>query len=82
LSRDYANCDASLTRSFFTSLRGRTAIFERYDCSRRAVFYIELAQNVTDVLADRAGLRAKNDADIVITFSLRNPEENFGFAWR
>jgi hypothetical protein len=63
-------------------LRIRAAIFERYDCSGGAIFYIKLAQNVTDVLADGAGLRAKNDADIVIAFSLRNPEENFGFAWR
>ena len=71
-----------LTRSFFISLSGRVAIFEGYDCSRRAVFYIELTQNVADVLADGAGLRAKNNADPVIGFSLRNLEENFDFAWR
>ena len=58
------------------------ARFERHDCSRRAVFYIELAQNVPDVLADGAGLRAENNADVVIAFALGNPEENFGFARR
>ena len=38
--------------------------------SRRAVFHIELAENVLDVFADGAGLRAENDADIVIAFAL------------
>ena len=46
------------------------ARFERRDCSRRAVFYVKLAQNVPNVLADRARLRAENDADIVIAFAL------------
>ena len=46
------------------------ARFERHERSRRAVFYIEFAENVFDVLADGAGLRAENDADIVIAFAL------------
>ena len=44
---------------------------------RRAIFHIELAQNVFDMLADSAGLCAENHANVVIAFALRNPEERF-----
>ena len=35
-----------------------------------------------DVFADGAGLCAENNADIVVTFALRNPKEDFSFARR
>ena len=50
--------------------RVRATGFERYHCSGRPVFNAELAQNVLDVFANGAGLRAENDADIVIAFAL------------
>jgi hypothetical protein len=46
------------------------ARFERHYRSCRAIFDIELTQNVFDVLADSAGLCAENNADIVIGFAL------------
>jgi len=61
---------------------GRTRCFDSDYRSRRAVLDIELPKNVFDVLADRAGLCAENNANIVITFALRNPEEDFSFPRR
>lgn len=49
--------------------RVRATDFERHHCSG-PVFNVELAQNVLDVFANGAGLRAENDADIVIAFAL------------
>lgn len=43
--------------------------FERYHCSGRAVFHVEFAENMLDVLADRAGLCTENDGNIVIAFA-------------
>lgn len=63
-------------------LRDRAGRFECQYRSARAIFHIELAQNVFDMLADSAGLRAENHTNVVITFALRNPEENFRFARR
>ena len=44
--------------------------FERHHCSRRAIFHVELAENVFDVFADRAGFCADNHADFVVAFAL------------
>ncbi len=63
-------------------LRDRAARFECHHRSARAIFHIELGENVFDVLADSAGFRAQNHTDLVIAFAPRNPEENFGFARR
>ena len=41
----------------------------RDHCSSRAVFDVELAQDVFDVLADGAIARTENDADGVIAFA-------------
>ena len=41
---------------------------DRRSCG--AIFDMEFAEDVFDVLADRARGRAKNDADIVIAFAL------------
>ena len=58
------------------------ARFERYYSSACAVFHIEFAKNMLDVLADRAGLCTENDGNIVVAFSPRNPQEDFRFAPR
>lgn len=44
--------------------------FERDHCRSRPVFHVELAQNMFNVFADGSRLCAKNDADIVVAFSL------------
>src|SRR6266487_2815640 len=46
------------------------AFFERDYRSGGAVFDIELAQNVFDVLADGASACAENDADVLVAFAL------------
>lgn len=46
------------------------APFERDNRSGGAVFDIELAQNVFDVLADGASACAENDADVLVAFAL------------
>src|SRR5947209_19784628 len=67
-----------LTR-FAVRYRGNgTVRFERHHRSRSAIFDIELAKNMFDVLADGAGLCAENNSDIVVTFAPGNPEENLG----
>jgi hypothetical protein len=53
---------------------GGAARFERQHRSRRAVFDIELAENMFDVFANGAGLCAENNADVVVTFATCNPE--------
>ena len=71
-----------LTR-FAVRYRGNgTVRFERHHRSRSAIFDIELAKNMFDVLADGAGLCAENNSDIVVAFAPGNPEENLGFAGR
>lgn len=53
----------------FGRLHDGVAGFERYYCSGRAVFHIEFAKNMFDVLADRAGFCTENDGNIVIAFA-------------
>ena len=50
--------------------RGAATRFERHDCGGGPVFHAELAQNMFDVFADRAGLCAENDADVVVALAL------------
>ena len=53
--------------------------------SRGASFAAELwssvreGKNVFDMLADGARLRAKNHADLVVAFALRNPDQPMSF---
>ena len=56
--------------------------FECHDCSRGPIFHIELAKNMFDVFTDGTRLCAENNTDIVVTFALCNPEEDFDLAGR
>jgi hypothetical protein len=49
---------------------GGAARFESHDRSSRAVFDIELAENMFDVFANGAGLCTQNNADVLIAFAL------------
>ena len=72
----------SLTTIAFGRWRVRTTDLERHHRGSCPVFHVQFAENVLDVFANRAGLRAENDADIMIAFAPRNPEEDFGFPRR
>ena len=83
MRRDKTGDRSPTLTSFAAGRRDNGAVrFERYHRSRRAIFDAELAKNMLDMFADRAGLCAENNSDIVVTFAPRNPEENLGFAGR
>lgn len=72
----------SVTKAAFGCSGVRTTDLERHHRGSCPVFHAQLAENVLDVFANRAGLGAENDANIMIAFAPRNPEEDFGFPRR
>ena len=55
--------------------------YPKGDNSRRgAIFDVEFAQDVFDVLADRPGACAQDDADLMIRFTLGDTNQNLRFA--
>ena len=48
----------------------------------RSIFDTEFAQDALDVLADRSSGCAQDDADLVVRFTLGDPNQNLRFARR
>src|SRR6266487_1505540 len=70
LLRDQSNDHSLRLPPFGSRSQCDGAFFERDYRSGGAVFDIELAQNVFDVLADGASACAENDADVLVAFAL------------